>query len=98
MVAGGVDLVVNGHAHGYERFAPMDATGAADQASGTREIVAATGGDDFQTYGPAKPASEVINNSTFGVLRLTLRPGAYDWRFVHEAGATFTDSGSTGCH
>jgi hypothetical protein len=98
VVAGGVDLVLNGHAHGYERFAPMTANGTATSAAaGTREIVAATGGDDFQSYGSPKAASEVINNSTFGVLRLTLRSGAYDWQFVPEAGSSFGESGSTNC-
>jgi hypothetical protein len=47
---------------------------------------------------PAQPNSEVRNDDTFGVLKLTLRNGSYDWEFVPEAGKTFTDLGSRTCH
>jgi hypothetical protein len=92
------DLVLNGHSHGYERFAPKDAAGAVVD-DGLREIVVGTGGEDFYGFSnPRVTGSDVSNTGTFGVLRLTLRPGAYDWRFVPIAGSTFTDSGTTSCH
>jgi hypothetical protein len=93
----GAELVINGHEHNYERFAPMNATGQADQL-GLREFVVGTGGRDLYSFGTLLPNSEVQNDTSFGVLKLTLRPTGYDWQFVPAAGSTFTDSGSTECH
>jgi hypothetical protein len=93
----GVELVINGHEHNYERFAEMNASGAA-VSPGLREIVAGTGGQSHYGFGTPLAASQVRNSSTFGVLKLTLRSNGYDWQFVPVAGATFTDSGSTNCH
>jgi hypothetical protein len=96
LAGAGADLVLNGHAHGYERFARMAADGTAS-TTGMRQIVVGTGGEDFQVFDTVAAGSEVRNSSTFGVLRLTLRPGAYDWSFKPIAGSAFTDSGSTSC-
>ena len=93
----GAELVLNGHEHNYERFAEMDANGAA-VSPGLREIVVGTGGRDLYEFGSALPASEVRNETTFGVLKVTLRPDGYDWEFIPVAGGTFTDSGSGICH
>ncbi len=93
----GAELVLNGHEHNYERFAPMNAAGEADPA-GLREIVVGTGGRNHYEFGTILPTSEVHDSSTFGVLKLTLRATGYDWEFVPVAGSTFTDSGSTDCH
>ncbi len=93
----GVELVINGHEHNYERFAEMNASGAA-VSPGLREIVAGTGGQSHYGFGTALAASQVRNSTTFGVLKLTLRSNGYDWQFVPVPGATFTDSGSTNCH
>lgn len=95
--AAGADLVLAGHAHLYERFAPQDASGTGDP-NGIREFVVGTGGEDHHGLGAIQANSEVRDNDTFGVLELTLRPGGYGWRFVPEAGATFTDSGEAPCH
>jgi hypothetical protein len=92
----GAELVVNGHEHHYERFAEMDASGAA-VSQGLREIVAGTGGAALYPFGAPKSTSQVRNNTTYGVLKLTLRPNGYDWQFVPIAGSTFTDSGSDDC-
>jgi hypothetical protein len=97
LVARNADLVLAGHAHSYERFAPLDGDGQ-PVATGTREIVAGTGGNGHHTFGPPIAGSEVRDDTTYGVLKVTLRPGAYDWEFVPVAGATFTDSGTTDCH
>jgi len=93
----GAEVVLNGHEHSYERFAPMNAAGEADPL-GLREFVVGTGGKDLYDFGRALPASEARDDTSFGVLKLTLRPNGYDWEFVPVAGSTFTDSGSTDCH
>lgn len=93
----GAELVLNGHEHNYERFAEMDASGSAI-SQGLREFVVGTGGAGLYPFGSILPTSQVRNSSTFGVLKLTLNAGSYDWQFVPVAGATFTDSGSSTCH
>jgi hypothetical protein len=94
----GADVVLNGHDHDYERFAPQTATGAADSINGIREFVVGTGGKSHSSVGQPNPNSEVRNADTYGVLRLTLRSSSYDWMFLPEAGKTFTDFGSGTCH
>jgi len=92
------DLVIVGHEHSYERFAPQDPDGHADQENGIREIVVGTGGRSHELLGLALPNSEVRNWSTYGVLKLTLAPGHYRWEFVPIPGGEFHDSGSASCH
>ncbi len=94
----GADVVLGGHAHEYERFAPQNPAGQADLARGIREFVVGTGGEDHHALGTIKANSEVRNVDTFGVMRLTLSATGYSWKFVPEAGRTFTDSGSASCH
>jgi hypothetical protein len=95
--AAGVEIILNGHDHDYERFAPMDAHGAAS-ATGVREFVVGTGGRNHTAFRTIQPNSEARNASTFGVMQLTLRAGSYDWQFVPIAGQTFTDQGTGTCH
>ena len=99
LYAAGADVVLNGHAHQYERFAPQSPEGISDPATGITEFVAGTGGYSEHPLS-ATPANNslVRNNDTFGVLRLVLRAGGYSWRFLPQAGKTFTDSGSASCH
>jgi hypothetical protein len=92
------DVVLSGHDHIYERFAPQDPSGAADPRRGIREFVVGTGGAPLAGFGTIKPNSEVRNNDTNGVIKLTLRSDSYDWEFVPVAGKNFTDSGSGSCH
>lgn len=92
------DLVLAGHEHSYERFAPQDPAGNADSAHGIREIVAGTGGRSHDLLGFPIANSEVRQWSTYGVLKLTLAPGKYDWEFVPVEGGSFRDSGSGTCH
>jgi hypothetical protein len=92
------EIVLSGHEHNYERFAPQTPSGAADPVNGIREFVAGTGGESHYTSHSAIANSEVFNGSTFGVLKLTLGTGAYTWEFVPVAGQSFTDSGSGTCH
>jgi hypothetical protein len=93
-----VDVVVNGHDHDYERFAPQDPEGAPDPKRGIREFVAGTGGKNHRPFGEPKPNSELRDATAFGVLKLTLKPKGYDWQFIPEPGKGFTDSGSGKCH
>lgn len=92
------DVVVNGHDHNYERFAPQNPDGRSDAARGIREFVVGTGGKNHRPILLAKPNSESRNADAYGVLKLTLREGAYDWQFVAEPGKHFTDSGTGKCH
>jgi hypothetical protein len=92
------DVILSGHEHNYERFAPMNATGGLDAARGIRSFVVGTGGASHYPFGRPVTGSEIRNGDTFGVLSLTLKAGGYDWQFVPEAGKTFTDSGTGTCH
>lgn len=95
---GHVDVALTGHSHNYERFAPMDANGRLDRNRGIREFVVGTGGAFFTGVGSPKPNSEVRQNTTYGVLKITLSPTSYAWRFTPEAGKQFSDSGTGPCH
>jgi acid phosphatase type 7 len=94
----GADVVLSASEHMYERFAPQTPTGGADSVQGIRQFTVGTGGESHYQVGDIKPNSQVRESNTFGVLKMTLRPGAYDWQFVPVAGKTFTDSGSGSCH
>jgi alkaline phosphatase len=83
------DLVLDGHDHLYERFAPQD--------GGVREFTVGTGGQDLYPAETAEPSSEVLIDDAHGVLDLTLHPDSYDWSFI-EADGTEADSGSDVCH
>jgi acid phosphatase type 7 len=92
------DLILAGHEHAYERFAPQDPEGNADPEHGIREIVVGTGGRSHTPLGFAEPNSEVRDDRTYGVLKLTLSPGKYRWEFVPVVGQSFHDSGEGPCH
>ena len=77
----GVDLVLAGHDHHYERFAPLDAAGEPDP-DGLQSFVVGTGGRVLYAMGETAPHSVVRSNASFGVLELTLHPGGYAWQFV----------------
>jgi hypothetical protein len=97
--AAGVELVLSGDNHAYERLAPMTPTGKPDPA-GIRQFVVGTGGRSHYDFsdGAIHPHTEARDDKTFGVLKLTLDPDEYSWEFVPEAGKTFTDSGREACH
>jgi len=93
------DLIVNGHAHNYERFAPQDANGNLDTTRGIVEIIAGTGGASLFAFNSSFAANSVVHNSgTWGVLKLTLHSTSFDWQFIPISGQTFTDSGTRACH
>jgi len=94
----GAELWLAGDDHLYERFAPMDAAGAY-QSQGMRQITVGTGGRSLYPFKAAIDAnSETRQNDTYGIMRLVLRPGAYEWEYVPQAGRTFIDSGTSSCH
>jgi 3',5'-cyclic AMP phosphodiesterase CpdA len=86
--AGGADVVLSGHDHHYERFAPQ---------RGVRQFVVGTGGRRNYPVVRSLRASQARNATTHGVLRLRLAPASYTWRFVGVAGSTYRDSGSARC-
>jgi acid phosphatase type 7 len=91
-----VELVLNGHEHTYERFAPMNAAGEADPG-GTTEIVVGSGGISHYHLGIKKPNSQTFNADTYGVLKLELAASSYKFEFLPDPGKTFTDAGSGNC-
>jgi hypothetical protein len=92
----GVDVVINGHDHLYERFMPQNPDGRAD-ARGIRQFTVGTGGVSLYQAASSKPTTEVLNTTTHGVLKLTLSDTAYHWDFLPAGDVGFTDSGSAGC-
>ena len=94
----GADVVLAGHAHDYERFAPLTPEGVLDPLRGLREFVVGTGGKSHYDFKTPQPHSEAADAITAGVLQLTLRAQGYEWRFTPEAGGRFSDAGSATCH
>ena len=92
------EVVLSGHHHLYERFAPQNPSGVADSARGIRQFIVGTGGNGLHRLISIKPNSQVRNTTTLGVLKLTLHSSSYEWKFVPIAGKTFTDSGTKMCH
>jgi len=92
----GAELVLSGHNHQYERFAPQDADGRPDPR-GMRQFVVGTGG--YPLYGRTRASanSEAFHSDAWGVLKLTLKSASYTWEFIPVAGQSFRDSGSGTC-
>ena len=93
----GADVVLVGHDHDYERFAPQDATGRRDDERGIRQFVVGTGGRSMRRFSRVEPNSEARDASSFGILELVLGAAAYEWRFRAAVGS-FADAGSARCH
>ena len=94
----GADVVLNGHDHDYERFAPQNPSGQADPAQGISEFVVGTGGAELRNFRTIKPNSEVRVAQQNGVLKMTLHPDGYDWQFLTAPVGTIADTGSASCH
>jgi hypothetical protein len=96
---GGADIILNGHSHLYERFGPQTPTGVADPAHGIVQFTVGSGGEDLDSFHSIRPNSMARDSDDFGVLKLTLHDGSYDWQYVTIPGSSgFTDSGSANCH
>jgi len=91
----GVDVILSGHDHSYERFAPQDPDGLPDPDRGIRQFVVGTGGAGLSGFVTVQANSEV-RLSAHGVLKLALRADGYEWEFIPVSGAR--DSGSGLCH
>jgi calcineurin-like phosphoesterase family protein len=91
------EIVLNGHDHNYERFARQSPSGT-PTARGIRQFVVGTGGAGLRPFGPPTRNSVARNSTTHGVLKLTLNPRSFHWRFVPVAGRTYTDAGWEPCH
>jgi hypothetical protein len=96
----GAEIVLVGHDHNYEQFAPQDAIGNLDTAFGIREFVVGTGGRNFGPAGTPKSNSEIFNRTSFGVLKLSTHGNSYEWQFIPAAGYSPIPgaSGSATCH
>lgn len=94
----GADVVLSAHHHDYERFAKQTPTGAPDTSHGIRQFVVGTGGSALSKFGVVRPNSEMRNDTTNGVLKLTLHAEGYDWEFIPVAGSSFTDAGKALCN
>ena len=90
------DVVLNGHEHVYERYAPQDPVGQAT-TNGIREFVVGTGGESLDEMSNPEANLQVFDNSDFGVLVLALHANSYDWAFKSTTGSVI-DSGTTACH
>ncbi|MBA3610978.1 MAG: metallophosphoesterase [Rubrobacter sp.] len=97
--ADGADVILAGHAHRYERFAPQTPAGVRSPKNGIRQFIVGTGGKPPSSEaGPSDDNSQILNDNTPGVLKLNLGTASYNWKFVPIAGKKFTDSGSDRCH
>ena len=94
----GVDVVLAGHDHTYERFEPQDPEGEPDPEKGIRQFVVGTGGASHYDFEDMQSTSQVGNDEVFGVLKLTLDPTGYSWEFIPVEGEDFMDSGKGTCH
>ncbi|MGI8511420.1 MAG: metallophosphoesterase family protein [Solirubrobacteraceae bacterium] len=94
----GADVVLSGHDHVYERFAPQTPAGAPDPARGIREFTVGVGGRGPHEFVGVSPNSEVRIDNLVGAIQLTLGQGRYDWRLVRAPTGAAADSGSARCH
>lgn len=107
LYAHGAEVILSGHEHNYERFAPQTPDSVADPVNGIRQFVAGTGGGGYDTLATTKRANSEASTTEHGLLKLTLTPGSYHWEFIPTSGPlgemdpstfTFTDSGTASCH
>lgn len=96
--AAGAEIVLSGHNHAYERYAPLDAAGEVDTVRGIRQLVVGTGGNELHPILEPRANAEVSNDETHGVVTVTLHPDRYEWAFVPAVGERFTDAGTGACH
>lgn len=94
----GAELVLSGHDHTYERFAPQGLNEKADPQKGVRQIVIGNGGKNLYPFKTIRANSEVRDNESYGVLKVVLHAKSYDWELMPITGDSFTDKGSTPCH
>lgn len=91
-----VELLLSGHDHDYERFAPQTASGTAS-SSGVRQVVVGTGGKSLYPITTVQPNSVARSDSGFGWLKLTLHRSSADLQYVPVDGNTFSDKTTITC-
>ena len=91
------EFVISAHDHFYERFGPMDSGYAADKDRGVRQFIAGSGGAPLYRAVNRFPNSERIVEA-FGVLKMTLQPGVYEWEFIDATTNALVDNGRGECH
>ena len=93
-----VDVVLNGHEHDYERFAPLDPDGHVDEQHGIRQFIVGTGGAQLIELFPGiHPNSQARESTSYGVLVLRLASRSYQWQFLSAPRGTSLDQGSASC-
>ena len=94
---GGVDVVLNGHDHHYERFHPLDTTGTIDTTRGMVQFVVGTGGIELRGIRAPLSYSAARVTGRWGVLKITLGREEYRYAFL-EPGGRVWDPGGGRCH
>lgn len=94
----GTEVILVGHEHFYERFAPQNPAEQLDNQRGIRQFIVGTGGRSHYAFTKTRPNSEARSSTTFGVLKLILHPNSYSWEFIPVANGLFKDKGNTACH
>lgn len=98
LYAAGAEIVLSGHDHLYERFAPLDPAGVVDSLRGVRQFVVGTGGAPLYRWGMIQAGSESRANTLHGVLALYLDSAGYRWQFLATRRTRFNDEGHAACH
>jgi acid phosphatase type 7 len=93
----GASIVLAGHAHSYERFAPQDPDGLLNRETGIRQFVVGTGGATLRPMIQRHKTSEVFYSDGWGLLKLTLHDDRYAWEFIATDKTEFQDSGTAPC-
>jgi chitodextrinase len=94
----GAEIILSGHQHDYQRFAPQTPDDVVDPAKGVRSFIVGTGGIGLYGFTGTAPNVDASDDTTYGALKLTLHATSYDWQFIRAAGGSFTDQGSGACH
>lgn len=90
-----VTMVLNGHDHSYQRFSPIDGSGAVS-ATGVTEFIVGSGGHGHQGLTTPDPKLAAADYTNFGALKLSLYGTSAAFQFVTTTGAV-TDSGLIPC-
>ena len=98
LYAAGADVIVNGHEHDYERFAPLSPAGEEDRERGLRQFIVGTGGVELRDFVSPHANSELRLATTHGVIAFTLKDGGYEWSWIPVDGGEVADRGSASCH
>lgn len=98
LASAGTDLVLSAHDHDYERFAPQDVDGRVDALRGMRQFVVGGGGAALTPLLIRRPNSETADNTSHGVLKLSLKKSGYAWEYLPVADGSYRDQGSAACH